>query len=79
MRSHFKACSNREAQFPRLQSKRGRWPCGWPREQVAKCGIWGCGFHDSQADEELLHLRVEWETAQDSLLRAQGHTCLGCP
>ena len=32
-----------------------------PREQVAKCGIWGYGFHDLQADEELPRRRVEWK------------------
>lgn len=73
MRSHFKARSNRK-HISQAPIKRGRWP--W-LAQGTGCQMWhlGCSFHDSQRMKELLHLRLEWETAQDSLLRAQGHTC----
>lgn len=61
MRSHFKPHSNKEAQFLKAPMKKRKVALWLGREQVAKCGIWGYGFHDLQADEELPRRRVEWK------------------
>lgn len=77
MRSHFKARSNRKHSSQGSNQKEEGGPVAGPGNRLPNVAF-GVQFPRLTADEELLHLRLEWETAQDSLLRAQGHTCLGC-
>lgn len=58
------------------QKKREGGPVAGPGNRLPNVAF-RCSFHDSQR-MRITSSRLEWGNNQDSLLRAQGHTCLGC-